>query len=183
MGFSAAQVHHRGMLISILHSSASSYAMQLDVAVPQASGQRARPCRTSIPSLSQILEWWLAPSRPTDKTGKGDAAPPLLCLYVLCFLCTHILTVFPSSSSSSPPFRGAQAGAVPQFKLVLVGDGGVGKTTFVKRHISGEFEKKYVPTLGAEVHPMDFTTDRGKITFNVWDTAGQEKYAGLRDGY
>jgi len=32
----------------------------------------------------------------------------------------------------------------PVFKLVLVGDGGVGKTTFVKRHLTGEFEKKYV---------------------------------------
>lgn len=30
------------------------------------------------------------------------------------------------------------------FQLVLVGDGGVGKTTFVKRHMTGEFEKKYV---------------------------------------
>jgi GTP-binding nuclear protein Ran len=36
--------------------------------------------------------------------------------------------------------------AVPQFKLILVGDGGVGKTTFVKRHITGEFEKIYVGT-------------------------------------
>jgi GTPase SAR1 family protein len=34
--------------------------------------------------------------------------------------------------------------AVPTFKLVLVGDGGVGKTTFVKRHLTGEFEKKCV---------------------------------------
>ena len=30
------------------------------------------------------------------------------------------------------------------FKLVLVGDGGVGKTAFVKRHLTGEFEKKYI---------------------------------------
>ena len=30
-----------------------------------------------------------------------------------------------------------------EFKLVMVGDGGVGKTTFVKRHKTGEFEKKY----------------------------------------
>jgi len=35
---------------------------------------------------------------------------------------------------------------VPEFKLVLVGDGGVGKTTFVKRHLTGEFEKVYVGT-------------------------------------
>ena len=33
------------------------------------------------------------------------------------------------------------------FKLVLVGDGGVGNTTFVKRHLTGEFEKKYVGKL------------------------------------
>lgn len=64
-----------------------------------------------------------------------------------------------------------------------MGDGGVGKTTFVKRHLTGEFEKKYVATMGCEVHPLGFYTNRGPITFNVWDTAGQEKFGGLRDGY
>merc|ERR1711876_83536 len=63
------------------------------------------------------------------------------------------------------------------------GDGGTGKTTFVKRHLTGEFEKKYVATLGVEVHPLVFHTNRGAIRFNVWDTAGQEKFGGLRDGY
>jgi len=76
-----------------------------------------------------------------------------------------------------------QGDGVPTFKCVLVGDGGTGKTTFVKRHLTGEFEKKYVATLGVEVHPLVFHTNRGAIRFNVWDTAGQEKFGGLRDGY
>ncbi|KAF8759130.1 GTP-binding nuclear protein [Rhizoctonia solani] len=92
---------------------------------------------------------------------------------------------------------------IPTFKLVLVGDGGTGKTTLsryvyhsasaklhllnaiqiIQRHLTGEFEKKYIATLGVEVHPLSFTTNFGTICFNVWDTAGQEKFGGLRDGY
>jgi len=70
-----------------------------------------------------------------------------------------------------------------EFKLVLVGDGGVGKTTFVKRHITGEFEKKYIATQGVEVSSLTFHTNYGPIKFNIWDTAGQEKLGGLREGY
>ena len=72
---------------------------------------------------------------------------------------------------------------VAEFKLVMVGDGGVGKTTFVKRHLTGEFEKKYIATLGVEVHPMEFFTSRGKIKFMVWDTAGQEKFKNLSNTF
>ena len=46
----------------------------------------------------------------------------------------------------------------------------------------GEFEKKYIATVGVEVHPLQFHTNRGALQFNVWDTAGQEKFGGLRDG-
>eukprot|EP00467_Chlorarachnion_reptans_P013968 CAMPEP_0114492690 /NCGR_PEP_ID=MMETSP0109-20121206/3697_1 /TAXON_ID=29199 /ORGANISM="Chlorarachnion reptans, Strain CCCM449" /LENGTH=213 /DNA_ID=CAMNT_0001669565 /DNA_START=36 /DNA_END=677 /DNA_ORIENTATION=+ len=72
---------------------------------------------------------------------------------------------------------------VPTFKLILVGDGGVGKTTFVTRHKTGEFEKKYIATMGVNVRMLKFNTKYGEIVFNCWDTAGQEKFGGLRDGY
>ena len=70
-----------------------------------------------------------------------------------------------------------------EYKVVLIGDGGVGKTTFINRHLTGHFEKMYVPTQGAQVHRLRFYTNYGLITFHVWDTAGQEKFGGLGDGY
>ena len=69
------------------------------------------------------------------------------------------------------------------FKITLIGDGGVGKTTFVKRHRTSEFEKKYVPTLGVEVHPLRYHTNKGEVCFNAWDCAGNPKFIGLADGY
>lgn len=69
------------------------------------------------------------------------------------------------------------------FKLVLVGDGGVGKTNFARKVLTNDFERKYIPTIGVEVHPICFHTSQGKICFNTWETAGQEKLGGMRDGY
>jgi GTP-binding nuclear protein Ran len=69
------------------------------------------------------------------------------------------------------------------FKIVLVGDGGVGKTTWLKHHKTGEFEKKYIPTQGVDVIPLTFNTSYGPVIFKVWDCAGQEKFGGLRWEY
>ena len=72
---------------------------------------------------------------------------------------------------------------VAEFKLVLVGDSGVGKSTFVKKHLTCEFQKTHIPTMGVEVISMPFYTSKGKIGFNIWDTAGKEEFGGLKDVY
>lgn len=64
-------------------------------------------------------------------------------------------------------------------KIVIVGDGGVGKSTYVKKLLNGNFEKRYSATLGVEVYPLTIYGNK----YCVWDTAGQEKFGGLRDGY
>ncbi|TIB79549.1 GTP-binding nuclear protein GSP1/Ran [Wallemia mellicola] len=114
-----------------------------------------------------------------------EGAFPLVCVTVSEGAATSIHGSAPKAPSvrSSIRLETKMSAEVPTFKLVLVGDGGTGKTTFVKRHTTGEFEKKYIATLGVEVHPLAFETNFGKVCFNVWDTAGQEKFGGLRDGY
>ena len=72
---------------------------------------------------------------------------------------------------------------IPTYKVIVVGDGAVGKTTLLKRYRTGEYDRRYNATMGVEVHPLKFHTNKGPIIFNVWDTAGQEKFGGLRPGY
>lgn len=69
------------------------------------------------------------------------------------------------------------------YKVLVVGDGGVGKSTLIHRHVTGEFESKYIATMGVEVHPLTFSTTDGNLTLNLWDCAGQEKFRGLDKGY
>lgn len=73
---------------------------------------------------------------------------------------------------------------IPEYKLILVGDRGVGKTSLLKRLTTGEFEKKYDKTFGVEVTRLMFRTNRGPVRFNVWQvTSGTEDIGGHCDGY
>ncbi|WVY91677.1 hypothetical protein V8G54_037191 [Vigna mungo] len=55
----------------------------------------------------------------------------------------NVLVSTPTNPLSVMALPNQQTVDYPSFKLVIVGDGGTGKTTFVKRHLTGEFEKKY----------------------------------------
>lgn len=62
-----------------------------------------------------------------------------------------------------------------QNKIVIIGNAKVGKTTLTKKLINEQYNESYIPTLGVEVYPHCYC--------NLWDTAGEEKFGGLRDGY
>ena len=67
-------------------------------------------------------------------------------------------------------------------KVVLLGESGVGKTCIIARFINNTFEDNIMSTTGASYAGKTMTFDefQGKsIKFEIWDTAGQEKYRAL----
>ena len=73
------------------------------------------------------------------------------------------------------------------FKISLIGDGGVGKSSFISSIKGQKFNRRYNSTSGVSLSQIVFLYrslhQEGKITFNVWDCAGQEKYSLLKDQY
>ncbi len=64
------------------------------------------------------------------------------------------------------------------YTIQFIGEGGVGKTTWIKKIRMDIFEKKYVGTVGLEVHPFHVETNYGQIQLTLYDYYGQDKYAG-----
>lgn len=68
------------------------------------------------------------------------------------------------------------------YKVVLVGDAGVGKSSLVEKFALGTFKENRCPTIGAAFFTKDVVLDEesnDSAYFQIWDTAGQEKYRSL----
>ena len=63
-----------------------------------------------------------------------------------------------------------------EFKVVLIGDGFVGKTSLVNRFYSDYFSSNEPPTIAASYLPLSMDINGKKICLNLWDTAGHEKF-------
>ena len=65
-------------------------------------------------------------------------------------------------------------------KVVLLGDGGVGKSALMTRYVKNHFEQKSFHTIGVEFLNKDISTNGNSYTLQIWDTAGQERFKSLR---
>jgi len=70
-----------------------------------------------------------------------------------------------------------------QFKLVLLGDTSVGKSSIVIRFVKGQFSEFQESTIGAAFLTQTVPLNDCTVKFEIWDTAGQERYRSLAPMY
>uniref|UniRef100_W5NLS8 small monomeric GTPase n=1 Tax=Lepisosteus oculatus TaxID=7918 RepID=W5NLS8_LEPOC len=65
-------------------------------------------------------------------------------------------------------------------KVILLGDGGVGKSSLMNRYVTDRFDSQSFHTIGVEFLNRDLEVDGRFVTLQIWDTAGQERFKSLR---
>jgi len=69
------------------------------------------------------------------------------------------------------------------FKVVLIGDSGVGKSNLLSRFTRNEFNLESKSTIGVEFATRSIVVDDKTIKAQIWDTAGQERYRAITSAY
>ena len=69
------------------------------------------------------------------------------------------------------------------FKVVLIGDSGVGKSNLLSRFTRNEFNLESKSTIGVEFATKSIKTEGKTIKAQIWDTAGQERYRAITSAY
>ena len=75
------------------------------------------------------------------------------------------------------------SGGTYQYKIVLLGDSSVGKSSIVLRVCKDEYKEFQENTIGAAFLTKTLNIDTDTIKFEIWDTAGQERYHSLTPMY
>ncbi|MCG3219145.1 MAG: GTP-binding protein [Candidatus Heimdallarchaeota archaeon] len=68
-------------------------------------------------------------------------------------------------------------------KITLIGDWAVGKTSLRRRFMGQSFVTQYMGTLGADFGVIEKEIDDMKVSYQIWDLAGQSGYEGVRRRY
>jgi len=65
------------------------------------------------------------------------------------------------------------------YKIIILGDSGVGKTSLLNQYVNGRYTQQYRATVGADFMAKEVMIDDRVVNLQIWDTAGQERFQSL----
>ena len=69
------------------------------------------------------------------------------------------------------------------FKLITLGNSGVGKTSLILRYCDSLFSPTFITSIGVDFKIKNLVIDDKRIRLNIWDTAGQERFRNITNSY
>jgi small GTP-binding protein len=69
------------------------------------------------------------------------------------------------------------------YRLVLIGDSGVGKTALLLRYADNMFNTSFITTIGIDFRIKTLDVDGKRVKLQIWDTAGQEQFHSVASSY
>jgi Ras-related protein Rab-8A len=69
------------------------------------------------------------------------------------------------------------------FKILTIGESGVGKTCVLKRFTDGKFNKSHLATIGIDYKSKNINIGNKSVKLKIWDTAGQERFRNITQQY
>ena len=77
----------------------------------------------------------------------------------------------------------SSSGKKLRYKITVIGDGRIGKTSLISKYTLGAFDTDYVETIGAQFSKFDKEIDGDSIRLLLWDIAGQDSFDFLRPSF
>jgi Ras-related protein Rab-1A len=69
------------------------------------------------------------------------------------------------------------------FKILLIGNSSVGKSSLLLRFADNIFQETFYPTIGVDFKIRTFSSEGSVVKLQMWDTAGQEKFKTITSAY
>jgi len=73
--------------------------------------------------------------------------------------------------------------STPLVKVVVAGDGNVGKTSLIRRYTEDKFDISRVATIGVDFHTHSVNLPDRQVRLSIWDMAGQDRFRVMRPGF